>query len=191
MIRSTMFAALAAAAIVCTAPPARAQEPDAASIAAQREAVAKLAWTDGVWRGTATITTREGVRKIVHTERVGPMLDGTLRVVEGRSYEADGSVAFNAFGIFSYDPRTKAYAITSWAQGYSGTNPLEVTADGYVWGYAAGPGRMTYTATFRDGVWREVGDFAMPGAPAMRVFEMELRRVGTSDWPAAGAVPKD
>ena len=40
-------------------------------------------------------------------------------------------------------------------------------------------------ATLADGTWTEVGDRIMPGRPPVRFFEMRLRRVSDSDWPAA------
>jgi hypothetical protein len=48
---------------------------------------------------------------------------------------------------------------------------------------------IRYTATIKDGKWRELGDRVLPGKDPFRFYEMELTRVGDSDWPAAGAVP--
>jgi hypothetical protein len=42
----------------------------------------------------------------------------------------------------------------------------------------------------KDGAWREVGDRIMPGKEPVRIFEMNLTRVGDTDWPAAGAVSR-
>lgn len=78
----------------------------AAAIAVQREAMTRLARLDGTWRGTAWTITPTGRHQVVHTERIGTMLNGSLRVIEGRSYNEDGSVGFNAFAVISYDPRT-------------------------------------------------------------------------------------
>ena len=36
---------------------------------------------------------------------------------------------------------------------------------------------------------REVGDRIMPGKEPVRFFEMNLKRVGDTDWPAGGAIP--
>jgi hypothetical protein len=166
--------------------------PDpAAMISAQRTAMAPLAWMNGVWRGPAW-TLREGGDKhsITQTERIGPLLDGSVKVLEGRGYDPDGKVTFNAFGTISYDLRTKAYTLHSYAQGFAGDFPLRVTADGYVWEIPAGPGAtIRYTATFKDGEWLEVGDRVVSGQPPARMFEMRLKRVSDTDWPAAGAVP--
>lgn len=54
-------------------------------IAAQREGMAPLAYMDGVWRGPATTTLPSGeVHNITQTERIGPFLDGSVKVIEGR-----------------------------------------------------------------------------------------------------------
>src|SRR5437762_10690642 len=87
-------------------------------IAAQREAMAPLSFMDGVWRGPAwTILPSGEKHNITQTERIGPFLDGSIKVIEGRGYNADGTVGFNAFGIISYDPATHAYNLHSHAMG--------------------------------------------------------------------------
>jgi hypothetical protein len=50
------------------------------------------------------------------------------------------------------------------------------------------PAVIRHTTTLRDGVWIEVGERIVPDKPPMRIFEMTLRRVGATDWPAAGAL---
>ena len=96
--------------------PALAQAPDpSALIAAQREAMAPLARMDGVWRGPAwTLQPNGEKRHITQTERVGPFLDGSVKVIEGRGYREDGAVGFNAFGIISYDPAKRVYTMHSY-----------------------------------------------------------------------------
>jgi len=169
-----------------------AQSPaTAASSPARAEAMEKLAFLHGIWRGTASGTERDGSRyEVVQTERVGTMLDGDLLVIEGRGYRPDGSVGFNAFGVVSWDERAGAYEFRSYAQGYAGTFALELTETGYVWEVPAGPEAvMRYTATVEGTKWREVGDYVAPGAEPRRMFEMNLERIGDTAWPAADPVP--
>lgn len=165
--------------------------PDsAARIAAQAEAMKPLAWMDGVWRGHAWSTGPAGRHEVTQTERIGPFLAGSVKVMEGRGYGADGKVSFNAFGTVSYDPEAKTYLMHSNAQGYAGDFPLQVTPDGYVWTTPAGPGRtIRYTATIKQGAWREIGEMVTEARPLVQIFEMNLTRVGPTDWPAGGAVP--
>lgn len=186
------FARLAlAAAAILAAQPVASQYPDPAPrIAQQKEAMARLSVMDGVWRGPAWSLTPQGRQEMVQTERIGPMLDGAIRVMEGRGYAPDGSVRFNAVGVVSYDPDRRAYSLTSWALGHSLTVPLTVTESGYVWEAPAGPGAIIrYTATIGNGTWHEVGERIAGNAPPMRVVELNLRRVSDSDWPEAGAAP--
>jgi hypothetical protein len=63
------------------------------------------------------------------------------------------------------------------------------TDSGFVWDIPAGPLTIRHTATVRDGRWREVGDRLIAGQQPARFIEMDLRRVGDTDWPAGGAVP--
>ncbi len=158
-------------------------------MAAQRDAMARLAYLDGVWRGPAVTTLPDGSKHaIVQTERIGPFLDGTVKVLEGRGYEADGKVSFNALGTVSYDLIKKQFTLHSNAQGYVGDYVLTPTADGFTWEIPAGPMIIRYIATIKDGVWRETGDRIFPGKEPVRFFEMNLKRIGDTTWPAAGAV---
>lgn len=163
--------------------------PDAGPrIAAQKEALAKLAMLDGTWRGPAWIIMADGKHALTQTERVGPFLDGAVRMIEGRGYGEGGSVHFNAFAVVSYDPDKKTYSMRSYAMGRAGDFPLTPTADGFVWETSAGPATIRYTATVKDGTWHEFGERIVPGGESFRFFEMTLTRVGDTDWPAGGAV---
>ena len=181
---------LAVAPLLLSAP-LTAQRPDPAALqASQRQAMAAFAHMDGVWRGTAWSITPSGRHEIVQTERIGPLLGGTVRVIEGRGYNADGTTGFNAFGVISYNPASRAYTLSSWAQGQSGVFPIRPTEDGYVWEVPAGPGAIIrYTATIRDGSLREIGERIVGDAPPMQFFEMNLRRIGDTTWPSGDPVP--
>jgi hypothetical protein len=174
------------------ASPALAQgRPDpAALIAAQKEAMAVFSALDGVWRGPAwTILPSGEKHSITQTERIGPFLDGSVKVIEGRGYEPDGRVSFNAFGTISYSPATKTYTLHSHAMGNVGDFVMKPTADGYTWEIPMGPARtLRYTAVIKDGTLKEVGDVLEPGKEPFRSFEMVLKRVGDTTWPAGGAI---
>lgn len=162
----------------------------ATTIAAQQEAISRLSFMDGIWRGAAWTLLPSGEKHtITQTERIGPFLGGSVKVIEGRGYDPDGKLTFNAFGTISYDPATRVYTLRSHAQGRVGDFVLTPTADGYVWEIPAGPSTIRYTATIHEGAWREVGDQIEPGKEPVRFFEMNLQRLGATDWPAAGAVP--
>lgn len=184
-----MGAVVLSVATILGAGAAQAQAPQPQVQAAQREAMAKLSRMQGVWVGQASGVNPDRSRySVTQTERIGPMLDGALLVIEGRGYRADGSTGFNAFAVVSYDPEAAKYEIRSYAQGYAGTFELKPTDTGYVWEVPAGPGVMRFTADITDTTYHEVGDFVMPGMAPMRSFEMTLTRRGDTDWPAANAV---
>lgn len=188
-MRTARFFALAAAWIALGA---SAQVPDPATLlAAQKEALKAFAFMDGAWRGTAwTLLPGGEKRHITQTERVGPFLDGSVKVIEGRGYLPDGRVGFNALGVISYDVAAKRYTMRSWAQGRAGDFVIKPLPDGYTWETPAGPGAIVrYTATVRGDSFREVGDRIMEGREPVRIFEMELKRLGDTAWPAGDAVP--
>src|SRR5258706_16146156 len=136
----------------------------AVTIAAQKQAMVAFAFMDGVWRGPAwTILPSGKKHEITQTERIGPFLDGSVKVVEGRGYNADGTVGFNAFGTISYDPTKKVYTLHSYAQGSVVDFEMKLTGDGYGWEIAAGPMTIRYAAVVKDGTLKEVGDQIVPG----------------------------
>lgn len=184
-------ACLVLAAVLIAAPmAAQAQTPASPNGSpAQRAALDRLAFLDGEWRGTATIHGPGGTMELTQTERVGPMLGGSVRVIEGRGYAADGSTQFNAMAIVSWDARAGKYGFRSYAQGYSGDYAFEATEDGFRWETPAGPGaRIQYVAVVKDGTWHEVGTYVAEGQPPREMIDMRLTRVGDTGWPAAGAV---
>jgi hypothetical protein len=180
--------------LALAAPVQAAGDPRSAELlAAQSRAIAPLSIFDGLWRGPATVTLPDGkTLQLTQTERVGNILGGTLKVIEGRGYLADGTLGFNAFAVISFSPQSGRYAFRSHAQGYAGDSSLELRPDGFTWSTPAGPGAtLRYTATISDGVWTEIGERIVEGKPPVKTFEMRLKRIGGTDWPAAGAVPKE
>lgn len=189
MTTHPLVAALAVLSLTTSAAPVLAQQMDPAAVAAQRERMAALDWMDGEWAGTAEIMTAPGqYRTIRHTERVGPMLDGLVKVVEGHSYEPDGSTGFNALAILSWDATQNRYVMRSYTGGLAGDFPLEITPTGWRWSTPSRGGEMRYETVHEGDAWTEVGHYVMPGREPMRVITLSLTRRGDTDWPAAGAV---
>jgi hypothetical protein len=177
MARSVRVLVLSLAAGLALAAQASAQiSPDT------RAAMDKLAWMRGVWSGPATGLTMEGPFSVTQTERVGPMLDGSVLLIEGRAYKADGSLGFNALAVNSWDPETKAYEIRAYSQGRALTAKLEITDNGWTWELPIGGGVVRYAADFKDGVWHETGDATFNGTTT-RILEMSLKKVSETDWP--------
>lgn len=189
-MRSRLLLAACVLSVLAAPLPTVAQVPaQPAGSEAQRQAVAALDFLDGEWRGEAVVHGPGGPMTLTQTERVGSMLGGSVKVIEGRGYAADGSTQFNAMAVLSWNEREGRYGFRSYANGYSGDYRFERTEDGFRWETPAGPNaRIQYTAVIRDGTWHEVGDYVAEGQPPRRVIEMNLRRVEDSDWPAGGAV---
>lgn len=161
-----------------------------AALAQQKTALARLAFMDGVWRGPAYHIGENGVRhEIVQTERIGPLLDGTVKLIEGRGYNPDGSEGFNALAVLSFNTHKQAYNFRSYAMGNEGDFEFTPTADGFVWKVPAGPMTIRYTAKFSGNTFNEVGDRVMPDGKTVRFFEMNLKRVSDTTWPAEKPVP--
>src|SRR3984893_17918889 len=142
--RLTSFAPLAFALTmilgVSGAAPAQEGPSPTALTAAQRDAMVRLGYMDGVWRGPSWIILPSGEKhNNTQTERIGPFLDGAVKVIEGRGYGVDGKVTFNAFGTISFDPAKKVYTLHSYAMGYVGDFAITPSGDGYTWEIPAGP----------------------------------------------------
>ncbi len=192
--KSTFAAGLVLAGTAAFVQPAISAEPErhdpSAKTAAQRAAMAPLARLDGQWRGTATYHLPTGeTHELTQTERVGGFLDDSIKVIEGRGFGPDGKVEFNAFAIISFDPNRQAYNFRSYAHGQAGDFVFKPTDDGFTWDLPAGPATIRYTAVVTEDTWTETGVRMVPGQVPM--VTLALKRIGDSEWPAAGAVPAE
>ncbi|RZJ05800.1 MAG: DUF1579 domain-containing protein [Brevundimonas sp.] len=185
-----LLTAAAAVLAIGVAAPALAQAPLPSGTQEQREAMQRLSWMDGEWAGTAAVYAGpDRTTTYRHTERIGPMVGGSVKVIEGRTTDDAGNVVFNAFAIVSWDDAADRYVMRSYANGDAGDFPLEVTADGFKWMTPSRGGSVDYVTTHTGDEWVETGDFVMEGGrPPMRVIELRLRRRGNTDWPAANPV---
>jgi hypothetical protein len=189
MTNTRLLCATVLLAMLCYAALAQRPPDPEITLKAQREAMAPLGFMDGTWRGTAWAITPSGEKRtLTQTERVGSFLGGSVKVVEGKGYEADGRVGFNAFATIYFDPAKKTYTMHSYAQGNVGDFSFKPAADGFVWEIPAGPLTIRYTAVIKEGAWHEVGERIAAGKEPVRFFEMNLKRIGDTDWPAGGAV---
>jgi hypothetical protein len=193
-MKSGMFALALIVAPIAVAEPVFAQGAmNEARMSAQREAMKALAMLDGEWRGPEKSLRNDGQwHEMVQAERVGLMLDGTVRVLEGRGYEKDGKLSFNAFAVISYDPDTKAYTMRSYAGGWAGDYQIVPNPTGFTWEIQAGPDmKIAYEAIVKDGVWTETGVRIPKGGAPVKFIEFSVTRLGDTAWPAAGAaLPK-
>lgn len=155
----------------------RGQQPP--NLASQREAMSKLAFLVGKWSGDAT--TRRGPNetvKVKQTEEVQFKLGGLVLLIEGTGRNPDsGDVMFNALATIAYDEDTKIYHFRAYNDGRYLDTELKVPANGFEWGYKAGPADVRFAMRLNDkGEWVETGDVKLGDNPPQRTFEMTLRK---------------
>ena len=170
---------LAGAFIFSLSLPAAAQQPVLNSADIQREAMHKLAFLAGRWSGPVTIT--RGPAESLHltqSEDVQYKLGGLVLLVEGKSTSADGKAEFSALATISFDDATRTYRIRAYNNGHYADAELSTLADGFSWGFPAGPGRVVSTMHLTTkGEWQEVTDFTMGGTPPRRSVDMLLQHL--------------
>jgi hypothetical protein len=155
----------------------RAQQ--AADVAAQRDAMKKLAFLVGTWAGTASVITGlRGPVKVNQTEEVQFKLDGLVLTVEGTGRNpANGEVMFRAFATIAYDDAGKAYRFRAYNDGRYLDTELKVAEKGFEWGYQAGPATVRFTMHLNEqGEWAEKSEVTMNGNPPRQTFDMTVRR---------------
>ncbi|GLQ21510.1 hypothetical protein ACFFUB_10225 [Algimonas porphyrae] len=144
----------------------------------------------GEWVGTAGGRTAAGPYEVTQTERVGPMLNGDIVVVNGTGYDDEGVAKFQALGIISKTPDGAGWHMKSWSGGRQGTFPIELDGTTYKWSLPAGPGAvMSYVATVKGDQWESIGTYNRDGMDPVETFRMTLKRTGDTGWPAASPVP--
>jgi hypothetical protein len=145
---------------------------------------------DGVWEGTGWTLSPSG-EKITFTQtiRAGSAGEGAIKVIEGRSYDAGKRLTSTNFEIISFNAPAKTYSLRLYSQGNSADVPIRPTGHGFTLEYPQGGATVRFTINAENGVWREVAEQRTGAQTPVRFLELTLRRVGATDWPAAGAVP--
>ena len=89
----TLIKSLAALAVLLFVPVAQAQTADTTALTAQKAAMDRLARMRGIWSGPAVSHSPAGDIRMTQTERVGPFLDGTVTLVEGKAWPMAASAS--------------------------------------------------------------------------------------------------
>jgi hypothetical protein len=166
---------------------AEAREPSK-RVKAQQEAMKALGFLDGEWRGASKTLRKTGWAPMVQTERTGTMLDGTVRVIEVRGYEADGRLSFNALRIISYDPDSKTYSMRSYQNGNERDYKLATTANSIAWEIAGKESTTRYETSVRNGIWSEKATRTPAKGEPEVYLSITMKRMRDSAWPRAGAL---
>jgi hypothetical protein len=156
-----------------------AQQPASTGTDAQRVAMQKLSFLAGRWAGPVTIARGPGEPlHLTQTEDIAYKLDGLVLLVEGQSTDANGKALFSALATVAYDDATHTYHIRAYNDGHYLDTELSAVANGFSWGFTAGPAHIINTMHLNDrGEWSEVTETKVGDNPPMRSVEMTLHHV--------------
>lgn len=168
---------LAAASILSFSLSLAAQQPATNSADVQREAMHKLSFLAGHWSGPASIFRGPGEPlHLTQTEDVEYKLDGLVLLIEGKSTGADGKIAFSALATIAYDDVSHTYRFRAFHDGHYLDTELSVPANGFSWGFTAGPAHIVNTMHLSDkGEWDEVTEVTVGSNPPHRSVDMRLQ----------------
>jgi hypothetical protein len=155
---------------------------------AQQEAMKELAFLDGEWRGSSKVLRKDGWASTTQSERVGAMLDGTVRMIEAKGYESGGRVSFEVLRIISYEPDTKTYSMRSYQSGRVRDHELSLTDYGFTWeSESSNNTTIRYEASVKNGVWTETATRVPARGEPETYVEVSMKRQRGSGWAATGA----
>jgi hypothetical protein len=154
-----------------------AQQPPSNSVEVQREAMHKLSFLAGHWSGPVNIARGPGEPvHLTQTEDVAYKLDGLVLLIEGKSTSADGKVEFSALATVSYDDASHTYRFRAYHDGHYLDTELSVPANGFSWGFTAGPAHIVNTMHLTSkGEWDEVTEATVGSNPPHRSVDMLLQ----------------
>jgi hypothetical protein len=160
------------------------QDPKALSV--QREAMKKLSFLAGQWKGESWMEFVPGQRNAsLGTETVQSKLGGLLLIIEGvhrrkLGEKEAGDVVHHAFTVVSYDEKAKRYRFQAYTDRGNYTEAEAKVSDGkLVWGFRIPRfGEVRYTITVTEkGQWSEIGEVSSDGKQWRKFFGMTLERV--------------
>jgi hypothetical protein len=176
-MQSVIRLGAAGAALAACAGMAAAQAPGQQNVAAQKEAMQKLAFLAGSWSGPIAVHQGPGpALQMTQTESVAYKLDRLVLLVEGKSTDAAGKTEFEALATIAWDDATQGYRIRAYNAGHYVDEPLTVDKDGFTWGFDAGPVHIQNAMHLTsDGQWKEETNVTVPGRPTFPTVEMLLK----------------
>jgi hypothetical protein len=157
-----------------------------AGAAGQRDAMKKLDFLIGHWKGEGWMEFAPGRRRTFKgTESVQRKLDGLLTTMDGEHRGRVGDkgeevVVHSAFAVISYDDKANRYRFHAFTgQGSSVDAEAKVSDGRLVWEMKIPQvGEMRYTIKLDDkGRWFEIGEVSQDGKAWRKFFEMTLERV--------------
>lgn len=156
-----------------------AEQAGSNSVQLQRDAMRKLSFLAGHWSGPVTVASGPGEPlRLSQAEDVQYKLDGLVLLVEGKSTGTDGKAQFAALATIAYDDATHTYRFRAYYDGHYLDTELSVSADGFSWGFTAGPAHIVNTMHLTGkGEWNEVTEVTVGTNPPHRSVEMLLQHL--------------
>lgn len=157
-----------------------------APTAAERDAMKKLDFLVGEWKGEGWMEFVPGQRRTFRgTEVVQSKLGGLLVTIEGlfrgqAGGQTEEVIVHNAFAVVSYDENAKRYRFQAHTARGGHEDAEATVGDGQlVWGMKVPQfGDVRYTIKRDDmGRWFEVGEVSRDGKDWRKFFEMTLEPV--------------
>ncbi len=154
----------------------------ASSLDKQHEAMRKLDFLLGKWRGRGWIMFGPNKRETFEiNESVEMKLDNLVVVIEGVG-TSDGKIIHNALGLLSYDADKQQYVWEAFTKtGNRIETAPEISANKFVWGFSNAQmgGEVRYTISLNEkGNWLEIGEFSRDGGKTwFKNFEMQLQKI--------------
>lgn len=155
---------------------------DQTNVTAQREAMKKLDYWVGEWKGTGWFQAGPGGKhETAITETIRMKLGGLALLAEGqgRTAGADGAqvTTHDALGIICWDPETRRYRFVYYRAGDKlGEAELKLIEGGLQWERRVDKGTVRFTANIDAERWYEVGEFSADGKTWRKFMEMTLHR---------------
>lgn len=153
---------------------------------AQRDAMKKLDFLVGTWKGESWIEMMPGQRSTAHgTETIQSKLDGLLLSIDGlhmgkRNGTGPDVVIHNAFAIVYYDLARQQYRFEGFTtRGNRVECEAMVSENQLTWSMKIPNfGDVKYTIKLDEkGHWFEIGEVSADGKEWRKFFEMTLERV--------------
>jgi hypothetical protein len=179
---STRFSWVAMFVLVTTGALSAPGQPPAP--AAQQDAMKKLDFLVGQWKGEGWMDVAGQRRTFKGTEVVQRKLDGLLLAIEGLhrgqvGEKGEEGIVHNAFALVSYDDKAKRYRLQAFtSRGAHEDGEATVSEGKLVWGMKVPQfGEIRFTIKLDDmSRWFETGEVSRDGKTWQQFFEMTLRR---------------
>lgn len=150
----------------------------------QREAMKKLDYMVGQWRGTGWIEQGGPRRAFAGTEIVQSKLGGLALLVEGNF---KGKVAgqnvevtvHETLAVISYDDKARLHRFRTYlANGATGDHEFKLMEGGWQWGIQYPGANIRFIMKLNEkGQWYEIGEISRDDKTWQKFFEMTLQRV--------------